>query len=245
MERNKIAILCGGHGKRLRPTTSKIPKALVELDGRPIIDYIIELYINKGINDLILCTGYKSKMIEGYVKEHFSNKCQISISNSGNDAGMLQRIFNIKDLFDDRIIVSYGDTLTDLDLEGMTQSHIESKALITIATLKIKSPFGLVGYGPNGHIESFQEKPVQHYYIGHFLLEKESFNFLDEFLLEMPDGNGLVAFFQRIASINRLNGFEHQGFQITFNTEDEFKTAEHKLKRFFTIKEGNDNEDKR
>ena len=87
-----VAILCGGRGTRLRPTTDEIPKALVPLNGRPVLDHILEFYQTKSVKRFVLCVGYKSDRI----REHFAlppDGVEISFSDAGEEASMLQRIW--------------------------------------------------------------------------------------------------------------------------------------------------------
>ena len=113
MENPKVVILCGGKGVRLKPLTKDIPKPLVEIGGKPIIHQAVELYSQKGFSDFILCIGYKGYLI----KEYFSRfpDYKIKYSDSGEDATMIKRIHDIKDMIDDKIIVAYGDTYAHIN----------------------------------------------------------------------------------------------------------------------------------
>lgn len=243
MSKATIAVLCGGRGRRLRPDTLKVPKPLVEIEGKPILDYIVEMYIRKGFNRFILCTGYKSEMIEEHFRQKNLGQCDISFSNSGTDASMLKRIHDTYDKFNKKIIVTYGDTLTDIDMDQLLMDHDTSLMPASIVTTKIRSPFGLINYGARGNIESFDEKPILHYYIGHTILNKKAFSHMTDDLLNLPDGDGLVAYFKKMISLDLLNGYEHDGFQLTFNTHKGLKEAAEQLKGFYTLSEELSNED--
>lgn len=234
---NLVAILCGGRGTRLKPATDVIPKALVELNGRPILDYVLSFYRAKGLSDFVLCVGYKADM----VRAHFgtpSAATGIRFSDAGEDASMLERIWALRDLMGERILVSYCDTFIDLDLEQMMEVHLRMGAGITIVTARIRNPFGLVGVDADGWVASFVEKPVMNYYIGCFILERSALDSVTREMLAMPDGQGIVKFFEAMASQRRMTAFEHTGPQITFNTESERQSAEEALGRFYTYSEG-------
>ena len=100
-----------------------MPKPLIEIEGKPILDHILEMYIRKGFRDIVLCTGYKSEMIEERYKNLFRDECSTTISNSGTGASMLTRIRNVVDSVEKNIIVSYGDTLIDLDIDRLVHYH--------------------------------------------------------------------------------------------------------------------------
>lgn len=233
---SQIVILCGGRGTRLKPMTDEIPKALVKLNHRPILDYILDFYRAKGFNRFILCVGYKGDMI----RNHFFHKphdMEIQFSDAGESASMLERICAVEDKIDGTFFVSYGDTLIDLDVEGMLAFHKQSKAGATIVSAKIQNPFGLVTFDPRGVATSFVEKPILNYYIGSFVMER---SFLEEVTPQMrdaPDGKGLVEFFVSLMNKKQLVVFEHDGKQLTFNTETERQSAEKDIGEFYTVEE--------
>jgi glucose-1-phosphate cytidylyltransferase len=169
---NQVVILCGGRGTRLKPMTDDIPKALVKLNGRPILDYILEFYHQKGFRKVVLCVGYKGDLIREYFKDH-QHGLKIEFSDAGESASMLERIYAVKNIVQDQFFVAYGDTLIDLDMEGLQSDHREKKADVTIVTAKIQNPFGLVSYdSKQGLVQSFVEKPILNYYIGCFVMKK-------------------------------------------------------------------------
>lgn len=232
----RVAILCGGRGSRLKPTTDTIPKALVQLNGRPILDYVMNFYRSKGFERFVLCVGYKADM----VREHCASLgygSEVSFSDAGEDASMLGRIKALETETADRLMVSYCDTFIDLDLRSMLQQHTASGAEGTIVTARIRSPFGLVSYDRERVVESFVEKPLLNYYIGSFVLERSSLGRATEDTVRKPDGVGLVEFFQHLIAHGTLRAFEHEGPQITFNTESERQKAEEYIGQFYTYTE--------
>lgn len=231
-----VAILCGGRGVRLRPATDRVPKALVPLNGRPILDYVMDFYLGQGIERFIFCIGYRGEEIQRRYSERL-RRARLEFSDLGEEASMLARLTAIRHHAWTRLMVSYGDTFTSVDLTAMLRSHVDRGALTTIVTAPIQSPFGLVTFDAQDRITSFEEKPVLHYYIGHFLLEREALEYATPALVAKPDGEGLVELFQALARMGRLARFEHQGIQITFNTESELRKAEEDLGRFYTFRE--------
>jgi len=232
----KIAILCGGYGKRLLPYTENIPKPMVSLNGKPILEHILQLYNSKGFRDFILCIGYKGDKIREFVNTR-SDLGNIIFSDAGTDASMLQRIVKLRDIFNERILISYGDTLTDLDVSDFERFHTNSNGAATIVAASIQSPFGLVNFNSNGMAEYFEEKPFLNYYIGHIILEKRSLDFVDDTMISLHDGNGLVSFLKKLMAERELYVYHYKGPQITFNSHGEKTVAEKMLSSFYTLEE--------
>ncbi len=231
---SKVAILCGGKGVRLRPLTEQIPKPLIKLSGKPIIERLLELYVEKGFNDFYLCIGHLGQKIVDY----FEPKKQFNIHyvDSGAEATPLQRIYDLKELFEDRILLSYGDTIADINFEEFLKTHEQSGTAATILTAPFVSPFGLVNWTGDGNLlESFEEKPVFDYYVGYVILEKEVFSKITPEMLQDPVG--LVSLFKLLIDEKNLSGYKHDGPKITFNTDHELERAEKLILDFYTVKE--------
>ncbi len=230
----KVIILCGGKGGRMLPLTKELPKPLVPLNGQPTIQHIIDLYDKKGLKEFVLCIGYMGDAIKDYFKD---KKYNIIFSDSGEEASMLKRIMDAKQYMNQRAIISYADTITNIDVKNLVKFHETKKALVTILVTKIKNPFGLVKFDEDNKCTSFDEKPTFHYYIGHIVMEKEALNAVSKEMLEMKDGEGLVTFFKDLAGKGLLYVYEHDGVQITFNTLTERDKAEKELIEFYTYRE--------
>jgi NDP-sugar pyrophosphorylase family protein len=229
----KIIIMCGGRGRRLEPLTSSIPKPLVEVGGESILKHKIEFYKTQGFRDYIFCVGYKSGLIVDAVKN--IRGINAEFSDAGESAGILERIEKVKEKIEGDAIVTYGDTFTDLDLNALLAGHCKSDSAVTIVTAPIVNPFGLVEIAPDSSVTSFKEKPVLNYYIGYHVVSRKAFDFVPQFVVNKPDGEGLVMFFKMLIGMGCLGSFEHSGTQITFNTMEEHKIAEEKIKKFFTL----------
>lgn len=236
-----LVVLCGGRGTRMRSATEMVPKALVPVAGRPIIDHVVNSFVGKGLARVTLCVGYLGEQIRRHF-DRLSPDVSFSFSDSGEHASMLARIFAVRDQVGSRLLVTYCDTYTDLNLEQLLSQHDRRAPLATLVTTKITSPFGIteieVGEpGGGGAVLSFEEKPMNDFFIGTFLLERASLKAVDQRLLALPDGEGLVAFFDLLVEDSKLDAFVHSGKNITFNTQEEHGYAEQALDRFFTLNE--------
>ena len=114
----KALILAGGRGKRLRPLTDKIPKSLIPINKKPLIQYTINYLKKFGINEIIICSGYKSKQIQNFLKKKKNFGCKIEYSVEKNPLGTAGAIKNaIKNLSDESFLVINGDIITNIDLK--------------------------------------------------------------------------------------------------------------------------------
>lgn len=228
--------MCGGRGRRLGSLTEMIPKPLVKIRDKTILQIKIEQYYRQGFKDFIFCIGYKGEMIR---KEIASLSLDINpqFSDAGEEAGILERLFTSKDLFDDYVLMTYGDTFTDIDLNDLAKAHMETGNEATIVAAPIQNPFGLVEFDQDNQMTLFDEKPVLKYYIGYAIINKSAFDFVSSKVIQMPDGEGLVTFYKFLMAIKKIGVYYHPGVQITFNTRQELKIAREKINRFYTTAE--------
>jgi len=233
----KVVILCGGRGHRLKPLTRSIPKPLVTLNGRPVLEHIIKFYIGRGFRDFVLCTGYRADAIRKFVSES-AFSANIEFSDAGLRAGILKRLHAARHLIDGRAVVTYGDTFIDIDIHKMLKEHSKTEAGATITLADIRSPFGLVTLDKTRKVRSFEEKPVFQYYIGHMILEKRVLDELSSNLISGQDGEGLINLFKKLIRTKKLYAYKHGGLKITFNTLYERQRAEEQFTKFFTEQEG-------
>ena len=237
----KILIMCGGRGSRLGQLTEKLPKPLLRLNRRSILEIKIERYLRQGFNDFIFCIGYKGELIKKAVSR-ISSELNATFSNAGDGAGILQRLHVAKDFYKDRVLMTYGDTFADIELCRLIQTHENSDNEVTIVVAPIENPFGLVEFDEKNKVTVFKEKPILNYYIGYAVINKSAFELVPPKIIGMPNGEGLVIFYKILMSMQKLGVFYHSGPQITFNTRKELKEAEEKLIKFYTSTE-QENED--
>ena len=148
----KALILAGGRGKRLRPLTDKIPKSLILINKKPLIQYSINYLKKFGINEIIICSGYKSKQIQNFLKKKKNFGCKIEYSVDKNPLGTAGAIRNvIKNLSDESFLVINGDIITNIDLKKIL------KKPNTIAANELKTKFGTMEI-KNNKILKFNEK---------------------------------------------------------------------------------------
>jgi len=148
----KGLILAGGRGKRLRPITDSVPKPLILINNRPLIHWSINYLKKFGINDIIICSGYRSKQIEKFLKGKNDFGCKIEFSVEKSPLGTGGSIKKaIKKIDDDSFIVINGDVITNIDLRKI------KKKPNTIAAIELRTKFGTMDI-KNNKILRFNEK---------------------------------------------------------------------------------------
>ena len=148
----KAMILAGGRGKRLRPITDYVPKPLVPLNNIPIIDWQIKYLKKFKVNEIIICTGYKTEMIEHFLsmKDNFGIKIRFSIEKSPlGTGGAIKQAGKFID--EDSFLVINGDTITDIDLRKLM------KKPNSIAAIELRTKFGIMET-ENDKVTKFREK---------------------------------------------------------------------------------------
>lgn len=231
----KAVILAGGFGSRLSEATNIIPKPMVEIGGKPIIWHIMKIYSHFGINDFVICCGYKQYIIKEYFANYYlhnsdmtvdlhNNSMEVHTSHSENwrvtmvDTGLETmtsgRIARIRPYVEgERFLLTYGDGVANIDIAETIRQHEQSKAAITMSVYKPEGKFGAVDINPeNNQVRSFHEKPEDDgkwINIGFFVCEPEVFNFIPKDCDNMPFEREPL---ENLATAGKMNAYKHRGF---------------------------------
>lgn len=224
-------VLCGGKGERLRPFTETLPKALVPLNGAPLLHHLLRYLSIAGVSRFVVCIGYKADTIEEFFRERRDPNWKIDCVNSG-DVTMTDRILDARPYILGRALVCYGDTLANVDLRELLRHHTRSGAVATLSIYPLHSPFGIVESDENHQVQSFSEKPVLPYWIniGYLVCEPSAFDY-------MQRGLGMISFLSAMAKAGVLYTYRHKGKHLTVNTEKERMQAETDIVEFYTFPE--------
>lgn len=157
----KAIIMAGGEGKRLRPITCTMPKPMVPVLNRPIVEYAMELLRKHGITNAVYTLHYMGKVIREYVGDGSKWGMKCSFAESEKALGTAGSVRQAAGDEPERIIVLSGDGITDIDLTELINEHEKSSAPLTIALKMVKNPseYGIAILNENGDIERFIEKP--------------------------------------------------------------------------------------
>lgn len=159
----KAIILAGGKGERLRPITAKIPKPMVKIGGKPILEHIICLLKKNGISDLIFALCFRYKIITDYFGNgsKFNIKIKYLIENEKNPLGTAGAVLSAKKYIKNTFIVAYADILRKLDIQDVLKEHWRHNAFATLVVYKNQrdDPKSLVKFDSRGIIHEFIERP--------------------------------------------------------------------------------------
>ena len=212
-----VVILAGGRGTRMREMTDSLPKPMVEIGGKPVLEHLINYFESFQNFKYIICTGYKEEIIEKYFtsRNKFSN---VKIISTGLDTNTGGRILQCKNLIKDKFIMTYGDGLSDIDINNLLKFNTLKNQIGTISTTRPVSRFGLVETDKNDRVTNFIEKPVLDSYInmGYMVFNKNVFNFIDG---DEPFEKGPL---KRLTVEKELNAYKHKGFFRPMDTYREY-----------------------
>jgi mannose-1-phosphate guanylyltransferase/phosphomannomutase len=157
----KAVIMAGGFGTRLRPLTSNLPKPMVPVANKPMMEHIVFLLKKHGITDVMCALFYQPEIVSSYFGEGSQFGMTMHYRKAEADYGTAGSVRNVKDFLDERFIVISGDVLTDFDLTAAIKFHEKKKAKATLLLTHHPNPlqFGVVMTDDDGKITRFLEKP--------------------------------------------------------------------------------------
>ena len=212
----KVVILAGGLGSRLSEYTKSIPKPMVKILKIPIIVRIIKYYSKFGFMDFIIASGYKGSIIKNHFKKNYLKKLNIKVIHTGNKTmtgGRLKRLK--KYISNQRFMLTYGDGLSNVNLNKLLKFHIKNKYYVTLTAVRPPARFGAIKLD-GSRVKYFKEKSsLDEGWIngGFFVMEPEIFNFIpgDKTFLERDP-------LEKISRKNKLGAFKHNGFWQCMDT---------------------------
>ena len=242
-----VVILCGGKGTRIREASESLPKAMVEIGGRPIVWHIMKIYRQHGYRRFILCLGYKSWAIKEYFLDYrarlsdftlsmadkhridFHNGVdedwEITFAETGLEAATGSRVREIARYVDtDNFFLTYGDGVATVDITALAKEHEASGKIGTVTGVHPTSKFGEMHVDGNRVVE-FNEKPTQvsGFVSGGFFAFKREF--LDTYLGEAGDDAVWLEHepLQRLARDGELNVHPHEDFWCAMDTFKDYE----------------------
>lgn len=232
----KAVILAGGLGTRLSEETSLRPKPMVEIGGKPILWHILKIYSASGINEFVICSGYKGYMIKEYFANYFlhmsdvtfdiakntlevhrgsAEHWKVTVVDTGEETMTGGRIKRIARYVDGTFCCTYGDGVGDIDITALLAFHRASGLAATITGVQPPGRFGsLLIEGDRVH--AFQEKPA-----GDGSWINGGFMVLEPSVFDEIDGDSTVferAPLEQLAAKSQLGIFRHHGFWLPMDT---------------------------
>jgi len=210
-----VVILCGGRGTRLRERTESVPKALVEIGGRPILWHVIQIYAAQGFDRFLLATGYMGEAVQEFATaERWPQGVEVECVDTGLDTPTGGRVAALADrLSGERFCVTYADGVADVDLGALLDFHGEGGSMATVTVVQPDLQWGVAELSGD-EVTGFVEKPrSEHWINGGFLcFEPGVFDYLasDSVLEREP--------LSQLAANGQLRAFRHEGFWDCMDT---------------------------
>ena len=212
----KVVILAGGLGTRISEYTKVIPKPMIKVVGKPIIHRIIDHFISYGHKEFYIATGYKGNLIKKYFKScKFNKNIKVNCIDTGNKTMTGGRVKRLKKYLDENFLLTYGDGLSNVNLDKLIKFHNKKKKLVTITAVRPPARFGAIKIIKD-KVEYFREKNnLDSGWIngGFFVVNPIFLNFIsgDNTYLEQEP-------FKKITKKHQLVAFKHTGFWQCMDT---------------------------
>jgi glucose-1-phosphate cytidylyltransferase len=203
----QAVILCGGQGLRSRPETVTTPKPLLSLLGRPLVVHVMETFALHGIKDFVLLAGYKAETIVRLATT-LRAEWNVRVIDTGEHVEGAQRLMLAEKELDDRFFLSYCDCLSDISLRRLAEEHDTGGWLVTVATVPLPSPYGIVVAEDGGLVKAFREKPLLPDYRinAGFMVAERSVT------CRGMAGSLEQEWFPELAAAGELGSYHHDGF---------------------------------
>jgi len=235
----KAVILAGGLGTRLAEETDIKPKPMVEIGGKPILWHIMKTYSAHGVNDFLICCGYKGYIIKEYFANYFLHMSDVTFCMKDNSMRVLQnnaepwtitlvdtgentmtggRLKRVSDYLknEDAFCFTYGDGVGDVDISALIKFHLSHGKKATLTATRPPGRYGALKIGENNNVDQFHEKPDgDGSWIngGYFVLHPDVIGRIagDETSWEAEPLSGL-------SKDGQLSAFKHEGFWQPMDT---------------------------
>src|SRR3954454_10553850 len=224
-EQMKAVIQCGGKGTRLRPYTMILPKPLMPVGSRPVLELLLKWLRRNDAREIYITTGYLGHLIQSFCGDGHQWDTRITYTEESEPLGTIGPLSLLRDQLDETFLVLNGDVLTDLSLGGLGTYHQQHGGLVTVATTtrKSKMDFGIIEHG-DGRITQFREKPVYSHLVsmGIYCMEPKVLDYIpqgvpfgfDDLILCLLS-RGLPAF-----------TFGHNGMWMDIGRVEDFQSAQ-------------------
>jgi glucose-1-phosphate cytidylyltransferase len=233
----KVVILAGGLGTRISEESHLKPKPMIEIGGKPILWHIMKIYSHYGINDFIVCLGYKGYVIKEYfsnyflhtsdvtfdmrdnkmeIHEKFAEPWKVTLVDTGEatmTGGRLKRVAPYLD--NETFCFTYGDGVSDIDIDALIKVHKKAGRQATVTAIQPPGRYGALRID-DGRVEQFQEKPA-----GDGAWINGGFFVLEPSVIDYIEGDYTVweqAPLQTLAAKEQLTSYQHDGFWHAMDT---------------------------
>ena len=232
----RAVILAGGKGRRLLPYTTVIPKPLMPVGDRPILDIIIRQLKQYGFSRVTMAVGYLAELIEAYFSDGNKYGIKIDYSREDEPLGTIGPLCQIDGL-DKTFLVMNGDVLTNLDCSKLVDFHKKNRAVATIATYnkKVKIDLGILEMNEDFRLKQYIEKPTLKYHVsmGIYVFEPE--------IISLIEPNGYLDFPDLVQSLikagKKVIAFPFDGYWLDIGRQEDYARAQEEFEDFKRLKE--------
>ncbi len=205
----KVVILAGGYGTRLSEYTDTIPKPMVPIGGKPIIEHIMSIYAKYGHKEFYIALGYKGEIIKKYF-ENYRKDWQINLIETGSSTLTGGRLKKLEKYLDEEtFLLTYGDGISDININKLIDFHKNHKKMVTISAVRPPARFGSLSL-KGSDVTKFKEKKQlgESWINGGFFVMNSNFLKLienDKTILEKEP-------LEKVTNLKELKAFKHEGF---------------------------------
>lgn len=232
----KVVILAGGQGSRISEESFVRPKPLIEIGNKPIIWHIMKIYSHYGLNDFVICCGYKGYLLKEYfanyslhttditvdvskniIKVHKkkTEPWKITLIDTGNETLTGDRIKYVEDYVGETFCLTYGDGLSSINIKKLISFHINNQKLATVLAVKPIGRFGIMKVKKNTVTEFLEKPTVDEEWIngGFFVLNKKIFRYINK-----KNNIWEKEPLENLSKDKQLNAFKFNGFWFAMDT---------------------------
>lgn len=244
-------ILCGGKGMRMNKAAGGGPKALLDINGRPIIWHIMNHFSRYGIKDFVLPLGYKGEEIKKYFHDYYINHLNyklsladnhiefldefdhnwnITFAETGADTQTAARLKLVEEyVTGDTFLLTYGDGLGDIRIDKLLEYHKQMDRIATVTGVDYRSQYGILTV-KSGVATAFKEKPLLNLIVnaGFFVFNKAVFQYVSDDRRASLESTLL----KKLTAIDELSVYKHDGYWIGIDTYRDLLSAQHNVMRF-------------
>ena len=211
----QVIILAGGFGTRLSEETDFIPKPMVKIGNIPILQHIMNFYSKFGHKDFVIALGYKAEVIKDYFASIDNPGWNLSLVDTGLETSTGGRIKELENILDDQFMLTYGDGLSNVNLDHLLEHHKRFNKIATVTAVRPPARFGTIEIS-NGVVTKFAEKdPQDAGWIngGFFCLDKKICSYISDSTTSFESEP-----LKHLVAIEELSAYEHQGWWQPMDT---------------------------
>jgi glucose-1-phosphate cytidylyltransferase len=216
----KVLILCGGNGLRIKGYFGDVPKPLITIGDKPIIYYIIQGYVEYGFKNFILLVGKDELAFQEFAMKYSKIDIHIQVLQTGLETPTGGRLLKAKEILKNNnyFCLTYGDGIANINFKELIKFHSLKDKLVTLTAINPQLPFGMLNIESDSSVVSFVEKPYLKSYVngGFFVVDYEIFNFLEE------NSDFEVEILSELAKQRQISAFKHSGFWKSVDTYKDY-----------------------